>query len=52
MVGIIDIKKNKTYILQGIQRLLYFLPFRPNIAVKRKANHCFQWLAFFCAKFG
>ena len=52
IVGIVDIKNNKTYILKGIQPLLYFLPFRPNIAVKRKANHCFQWLAFFCAKFG
>ncbi|QUY52971.1 hypothetical protein [Psychrobacter pacificensis] len=51
IVGIVDIKNNKTYILKGIQPLLYFLPFRPNITVKKKANHCFQWLAFFCAKF-
>jgi len=47
IVGIIDIYKYKTYILQYIQLTLYFLPFRPNIVVKRKANHCFQWLAFF-----
>lgn len=30
IVGIVDIKNNQTYILQGIQPLLYFLPFRPN----------------------
>jgi len=41
IVGIVDIKNNKTYILKGIQPLLYFLPFRPNIVVKEKANHCY-----------
>ncbi|MDN5620350.1 MAG: hypothetical protein L0G63_07730 [Psychrobacter sp.] len=51
IVGIVKNKNNKTYTTQGIQPLLYFLPFRPNIAVKRKANHCFQWLAFFVLNF-
>ena len=31
IVGIVDIKNNQTYILQGTQTLLYFLPFRPKI---------------------
>lgn len=51
IVGIVIKQKQQTHINQGIQTILYFLPFRPNIVVKRKANHCFQWLAFFCAKF-
>jgi hypothetical protein len=39
IVGIVNIKNNQTYVLQGIRALLYFLPFRPNIVVIRKANH-------------
>lgn len=33
IVGIVDLHINKTYILQGIQLILYFLPFRPNIDI-------------------
>ena len=47
ITSIVNILKSQTYIFRSIQLLLYFLPFRPNIAVRRKANHCFQWLAFF-----
>jgi len=51
IVGIVIKQKQQTHINQGTQTILYLLPFRPNIAVKKKANHCFQWLAFFCATF-
>ena len=47
IVGIVNNKNNKTYIFQGIQPLLYFLPFRPNIVVIRKANHWFSMVGFF-----
>ena len=33
IVGIVNIKNNQTFIIQGVQTLLYFLPFRPNIDI-------------------
>ena len=44
IVGIVDIKNNKTYILKGIQPLLYFLPFRPNTILGHTVIDCMPFI--------
>ena len=47
IVGIVNIKNTQTYTTQGIQPLLYFLPFRPNIVVKQKSQSLLAMVGFF-----
>ncbi len=48
IVGIVIKQKQQTHINQGIQTILYFLPFRPNIAVNKKSQSLIfnGWLFF------
>lgn len=52
IVGIAIKQKQQTHINQGIQTILYFLPFRPNKIVIQKSQPLFLMVGFFCAKFG
>ena len=47
IVGIVIKQKQKTHINQGIQTILYFLPFRPNIVVKKKSQSLISMVGFF-----
>ena len=51
IVGIVNIKNTQTYTTQGIQPLLYFLPFRPNIVVKQKSQSLLAMVGFFLCSY-
>ena len=51
IVGIVIKQKHQTHINQGIQTILYFLPFRPNIVVKEKSQSLFLMVGFFYAHY-
>ncbi|WP_201562680.1 hypothetical protein [Psychrobacter sp. CMS30] len=50
IVGIAIKQKQQTHINQGIQTILYFLPFRPNIIVKEKSQPLNPMVGFFLSR--